>query len=71
MARSLGVVLARGGSKGIPGKNLADLGGDPLLAWTLTAAKRSDLDDVVVSTDCDDIAACAEEYGVRVRRRPG
>jgi CMP-N,N'-diacetyllegionaminic acid synthase len=65
----LGLIPARGGSKGFPRKNLAPLGGKPLIAWTLEAAHASDtLTSVVVSTDSDEIAAAA--YGSRVLARP-
>jgi CMP-N-acetylneuraminic acid synthetase len=64
----LGLIPARGGSKGIPRKNLAQVGGKPLLAWTVEAARAaSELTRVVVSTDDDEIAAAA---GVEVLRRP-
>jgi CMP-N,N'-diacetyllegionaminic acid synthase len=64
----LGLIPARGGSKGIPRKNLAVVGGKPLLAWTLDAAHAaSELSEVVVSTDDDEIAATAR---TRVLRRP-
>lgn len=64
----VGLIPARGGSKGIPRKNLAEVGGKPLLAWTVDAAlAASELTRVVVSTDDDEIAATA---GVEVLRRP-
>jgi CMP-N,N'-diacetyllegionaminic acid synthase len=64
----LGLIPARGGSKGIPRKNLAPVAGRPLLAWTVDAARgASELTDVVVSTEDDEIAAAA---GVGVLRRP-
>jgi CMP-N-acetylneuraminic acid synthetase len=64
----LGLIPARGGSKGIPRKNLAMLAGKPLLAWTVDAARGAqELTRVVVSTDDDEIAAAA---GVDVLRRP-
>ena len=64
----LGLIPARGGSKGIPGKNLVPLAGKPLLAWTVDAARAArSLTHVVVSTDDDGIAAAA---GVQVLRRP-
>ena len=67
----LGVITARAGSVRIPGKNLAPLGGVPLIAHTLQAAKGSRLlDHAVVSTDGDSIAAVAREYGVDVIERP-
>jgi CMP-N-acetylneuraminic acid synthetase len=67
----LGVIPARGGSKGIPRKNLVELAGRPLLDWTIDTAQRSHLDRVIVSTDDDEIAAHAEHCGVEVPfRRP-
>ncbi|MGY1743499.1 MULTISPECIES: cytidylyltransferase domain-containing protein [unclassified Blastococcus] len=59
------VVPARGGSKGIPRKNLAVVGGRPLIAWTVAAACGAAVDRVVVSTDSADIAAVAALYGGR------
>ena len=56
----LGLIPARGGSKGIPRKNLAVVGGKPLLAWSVEAASGArTLTRVVVSTDDDEIAAAA------------
>jgi CMP-N,N'-diacetyllegionaminic acid synthase len=67
----VGIVTARGGSKGIPRKNLADLGGRPLLAWTAEVALASQLDRVVLSTEDDEIAALGLELGLEVPvRRP-
>lgn len=61
------VIPARGGSKGIPGKNLRPLGGRPLLVWTLEAALRTPgLERVVVSTDCPEIASLARSWGAEV-----
>jgi CMP-N,N'-diacetyllegionaminic acid synthase len=66
--RILGLIPARGGSKGIPGKNLVPLAGKPLLLWTVEAALAAEtLERVVVSTDDDQIAAAA---GCEVLRRP-
>lgn len=63
----LALIPARGGSKGIPGKNLAPAGGRPLLAWTLDAARNSQfLDRTLVSTDDPAIAAAARELGGEV-----
>jgi CMP-N,N'-diacetyllegionaminic acid synthase len=65
------LIPARGGSKGIPGKNLARLGGRPLLAWTVDAARSAGrVDRVVVSTDSEEISHVAEELGADVLRRP-
>ena len=69
--RVLGVIPARGGSKAIPGKNLVELGGKPLIKWTLDAASASTLERVVVSTDDDKIADYCVEHGTEVPfRRP-
>lgn len=63
----LALIPARGGSKGVPGKNIADLGGKPLIAWTIEAALQSEyIDKVIVSTDDQEIADCAEKHGVKV-----
>ncbi len=63
----LAVITARGGSKGIPRKNIKDLGSKPLVAWTIEAALKSAyLDDCVLSTDDAEIADVAKKYGCRV-----
>lgn len=63
----IGLIPARGGSKGIPGKNLVELGGRPLIAWTIEAAVASgDLTRVVVTTEDAQIAAVATELGAEV-----
>lgn len=65
------LIPARGGSKGIPGKNIRSLAGKPLIAWSIEAARRAKLvDRTVVSTDDDEIAAVAREYGAEVLKRP-
>src|SRR6266704_657127 len=65
--RILGLIPAWGGSKGIPRKNLAKLAGKPLLAWTIEAARESpSLERIVVSTEDDEIARVAREFGVEV-----
>lgn len=67
----LGVTPARGGSKGIPRKNLKPLGGKPLLAWTMEAAQCSRLlSRYVVSTEDLEIAKTARRCGVEVVERP-
>jgi CMP-N-acetylneuraminic acid synthetase len=69
--RFLGVIPARGGSKGVPGKNIRPLAGKPLIAWTIEAAQASAaLDRLVVSTDDDAIAGVARRCGAEVRMRP-
>lgn len=67
----LAVVPARGGSKGVPRKNLALVGGVPLLVYTLRAARAATtVDRLVVSTDDPEIAAVARAEGVEVIDRP-
>jgi len=65
--RVLAVVTARGGSKGLPGKNLRPLNGKPLIAWTIQQGLAcGSIDSLVVSTDDRAIADVAETYGARV-----
>ena len=67
----LAVIPARGGSKGIPRKNVRLLGGRPLIAHVVDAARRARLvDHVVVTTDDDEIATIAARYGARILKRP-
>lgn len=64
-------VFARGGSKGLPGKNIKRLGGVPLLVHSIQLARLVEgVAQVFVSTDCDQIAAVAEEHGACVIKRP-
>ena len=63
----LAIIPARGGSKGLPGKNIKELCGKPLIAWSIEAGLKSKyLDEVVVSTDYQNIADIAKEYGANV-----
>lgn len=65
--KTLGLIPARGGSKGIPRKNVKSLGNKPLIGWTIDAALRSDvLDAVVVSTEDAEIAETARRLGADV-----
>lgn len=65
--RILGLIPARGGSKGVPGKNIKLLAGKPLIYYTIEASKRAGLiTETVVSTDSREIAAVAEGYGAEV-----
>src|ERR1035437_8121405 len=66
------LITARGGSKGVPGKNIRILGEKPLIAYSIEAAKKSIYKGTdVVSTDDDEIAAVAKKYGAEVPfRRP-
>ena len=64
--RVLALIPARGGSKGLPRKNLLPLAGLPLIAHSIRVALESDATDVVVSTDDEEIAATARAYGAAV-----
>lgn len=67
----LGVTPARGGSKGVPRKNIRPLAGKPLIGWTIDAAKASRLlNRYVVSTEDAEIAATAVQWGAEVVQRP-
>lgn len=60
----LGVIVARGGSKGIPGKNLKEINGKPLIQYSIEAAQNSkNLTDFIVSTDGEDILEFAKSIG--------
>lgn len=60
----LALITARAGSKGIPGKNTKSLGGRPLVAWTIEAAKNSlYVDRLIISSDGADIIQIAESHG--------
>ena len=66
----LGLIPARGGSKGIPHKNLQTIDGKPLVSYTIEAAKESKkLDSVWVSTDSPDILEIANIYQVKIHNR--
>ena len=61
------VILARSGSKGIPGKNIKLLNGKPLINWTIEAAKKSKLvSKIIVSTDSEKISEIALSAGAQV-----
>lgn len=63
----IAIIPARGGSKRLPGKNIKLLNGKPLIAYTIEAAKKCKyINDVVVTTDCPEIAKVAELYGAKV-----
>ena len=60
-------IPARGGSKGVPGKNIKEICGKPLIAWTIEAAlKAQGIERVIVTTDDEKIAQVAKEYGAEV-----
>jgi len=69
--RTLAVIAARGGSKGIPGKNLMELCGKPLLAWSILQARGAKgVTEVAVSSDSPQILETAERFGAIGVRRP-
>lgn len=62
--RILAIIPARGGSKGLPGKNIRELCGKPLIAWSIEHAQKSKyVDEIFISTDSQEIADVAENYG--------
>jgi CMP-N,N'-diacetyllegionaminic acid synthase len=67
----LAIIPARGGSKGLPRKNIVDLGGKPLIVWTIEASLSSNyITKTVVSSDSDEVLQIAKEHGVDVLKRP-
>ncbi len=69
--RVLAIIPARGGSKRLPGKNIKLLNGKPLIAHSIEFAINSGvIDKLIVSTDSEDIAAVAKQYGAEVMMRP-
>ncbi len=68
----LAIIPARGGSKGIPKKNIVDLAGKPLIAWTIEQAKKSKhIDRLILSSDNTEIMAVGRKWGCEVPfRRP-
>ena len=69
--KNLCTISMRGGSKGVPGKNIKLLGGSPLISYAIKSPLRSKyIDKVIVSTDTDSIATVAREYGAEVIIRP-
>lgn len=67
MSNILCTICARGGSKGVKNKNIKELNGKPLIAYTIEQAKASGLfEHIVISTDSDDIANIAKQYGAEV-----
>lgn len=71
MTSTVAVIPARGGSKGLPRKNLADVAGRPLVAWSILHARAShSVDSVWVSSDSDEILQVADAHGAFVIERP-
>lgn len=71
MTQSIAIILARGGSKGVPCKNIKLLAGKPLIAYSILDAKEAKLiNEVYVSTDDNEIADVSMQYGAKVIMRP-
>ena len=67
MPSVVAIIPARGGSKGVPNKNIKDLCGKPLIAYTIECALKSKLlSHIVVSTDSQKVASIASQYGINV-----
>lgn len=67
MSKRIAIITARGGSKRIPKKNIKDFCGKPIIAYSIEAAISSELfDEVMVSTDSEEIAEIAKKYGASV-----
>ena len=67
----LAIIPARGGSKGLPRKNLKSFAGKPLIAWTIESALKSKhLDKIIVSTDDQEIENASKDAGAEVIERP-
>lgn len=65
--KAIAFIFARGGSKGLPGKNIRSLGGKPLIAWSIEHALAvTRIERVIISTDSEEIAAVARNYGAEV-----
>lgn len=71
MTKILAIVPARGGSKGLPRKNIIMVRNKPMIAWSVEAALKSKyVSDVVVSSDDDEILSIAKQYGAECSKRP-
>lgn len=67
----LAIIPARGGSKRVPRKNVLELGGKPLIVWSIEAGVKSKyIDDVVVTSDDEEILSIAENSGAKIIKRP-
>jgi N-acylneuraminate cytidylyltransferase len=66
MSDVIAIIPARGGSKGVPHKNIIELNGHPLLAYSIAAAKLAGVERVLISTDSEEYAEIAKHYGAEV-----
>ena len=64
------VILARGGSKGIPNKNIIDLNGKPLIYYTINESIKSNVNETWVSSDSDEILEISKQYDANILKRP-
>ncbi len=71
MANIVAIILARGGSKGIPNKNIIDFCGKPLIVWTIEQLKQSrGINSIWVSSDSEEILSISRNCGVKIICRP-
>ena len=71
MDKILGIIQARGGSKGIPKKNIKEINGKPLISYTIEEAKKSKMfENFVVSSDDKEILDVSKSYGAYPLQRP-
>ena len=67
----IAIILARQGSKRLVNKNILSFAGKPLIAWTIIEAKKSKhIDDIIVSSDSDEILKISKKYGSKIIKRP-
>lgn len=64
------IILARGGSKGIPNKNIIKISGKPMIYYSIYASQNANIDYTYVSTDSKQIAMISEKYGAKTIKRP-
>lgn len=68
--KNIAIIPARGGSKRVKGKNLKKLGNKPLIQYTIEFAIASKIDNIFVSTDCDEIRDFSSRFGISLVKRP-
>lgn len=70
-SRAIAIITARGGSKGIPRKNLVSVGGKPLIAWTIEAAQGcKSIEHILVTSDDEEILSISQSLGATTLKRP-
>lgn len=71
MANVVAIILARGGSRGIPGKNIIDFCGKPLIVWTIEQLQGAKgIDSIWVSSDSEEILSISQTFGAEIIHRP-